>query len=62
MLSQMARSISFSRVDNIPMCCAHVLTQTHFFIHSSSDECPGCFNDLAIVNNAAVHREVHIAF
>ena len=33
-----------------------------FFIHSPTDGHLGCFQILAIVNNAAVTTEVHILF
>ena len=34
----------------------------NFFIHSSVDECLGCFHVLAIVNSAAVNIGVHVSF
>ena len=33
-----------------------------FFIHSSVDGHLGCFQDLAIVNSAAMNTEVHVSF
>ena len=34
----------------------------NFFIHSSVDECLGCFHVLAIINSAAVNIGVHVSF
>ena len=33
-----------------------------FFIHSSVNECLGCFRGLVVVNNAAMNFEVHVFF
>ena len=33
-----------------------------FFIHSSVDRHLGCFDDLAIVNSAAMNIAVHVSF
>ena len=42
----------------------HTYIQTHhiFFIHSSVDGYLGCFQVLAVVNNAALNIGVHVAF
>ena len=56
MLLQMARS-SFAWLRNISL-----YTDTAFFIHSSISEHLGCFNSLAVVNNAAMNMRVCMSF
>ena len=34
----------------------------YFFLHSSVDGCPGCFQVLAVVNSATVNIGVHVSF
>ena len=62
MLSQMARFHYFLWLSNIPLCvcvCVCVCVYHSFFIQSSID---GCLGMLAIVNNTAMNRGVHIFF
>ena len=57
MLLQRVGASSFSLLHSIPLCkCTIVL------MHSFTDGHLGCFHSVAIVNNAAINREVHIFF
>ena len=42
--------------------CVHIYVNRHIFICSSVDGHLGCFDILAIINNAAVCIEVYVSF
>ena len=58
MLMQRVRVPSFLWLSSISLCKFSMA----FFIYSSANEQLGCFQILAIVNNAAMNIRVHIFF
>ena len=55
--SQMAGSLSFLRLHNIPLYIMHQI----LFIPSPTDGCLGCFHILAIISNAVINMGLQIA-